>query len=473
MVTDTHKHKHWLAVIWVVGALAIGGFLRFYNLGGPSIWVDELNHLYAGKSLLEHGQPSLPSGELYPRALIYSELVSYSFRLLGIGELSLRLPSAVFGIFCLLLAFYVTKRFFGSLPALLTVLFMAISPFEIGWSRLSRMYTLFQFLFLLTIYAFYLGFESDGLGRLARLQDRILRKFAGQALTNFVQKWQLNLIWLLITVGLLWLSYLVHQLAALFCVGVLLYLLVMFIVRTQQVGIRIALTSKYFILLGVAVTLSAVLVVAVPKVGMLLEYALTYTPKWANMPKFQDSKLYLDFIFDNYHFPVGVLFVVGGYQVISRLHQFGIYALSVFVASLFMFTFVFSYRHLQYMYHVYPVLIALSAYAFANIIRDEFPKIRRSWFSNSRLRQTTIKSLVVSGFLVWIPLLPSVRLAKNIPFNNGGNFNGAVFLTEMRQACEYVDKRLGEDDIIVSSDALGTLYYLGRVDLNLNFSDFD
>lgn len=40
--------------------IAIGTFLRFYNLTVPSIWVDELNHYYAAESLLEHGKAIFP-----------------------------------------------------------------------------------------------------------------------------------------------------------------------------------------------------------------------------------------------------------------------------------------------------------------------------------------------------------------------------------------------------------------------------
>ncbi len=457
----------------MLGCLAIGGFLRFYNLGGPSIWVDELNHLYAGKYLLEEGSPKLPSGELYPRALPYSKLVSHSFQLFGVNEFSLRLPSAVVGFLCIPLVFLVAKRFFGLLPAALTALFMAISPFEIGWSRISRMYTLFQFFFISGVVAFYLGFESGGRDRFSKFQSKLLSPFSAVRLNTLLEKWRLNVIWLFVSIVCLVISFLVHQLTVLFLAGLLLYFVVMFFIQWRNENLQQALKSKYFILLSVAGIVGILAIVGVPKLRSFASYAILYAPKWTEMPKFQDRKLYLDFVFNNYNFPMGVLFVIGAYQALSRLHRFGIFALSVFLACIFMFTFVFSYRHLQYLYSVYPILIMLSAFAFANIVSSEFPHIKTSWFSKSKLSESTLKGLILCMFLVWVPLAPSLRLSKRIPFNEGGGFNGAIFLTEMRQACDYVRPRLGEHDLVISSDALATLYYLGEVDYNINFSDYD
>ncbi len=462
-----------LIYLWLLGCLCIGGFLRFYQLGGPSVWVDELNHLYAGQSLIENGSPELPSGQLYDRALIYSKLVSYSFQVLGVNEFSLRLPSAIIGLLCLVLIYFVAKRFFGVTPALLSVLFLAISPFEIGWSRISRMYTLFQFLFLLGIYTFYLGFESENKDTFSRVQTNILKRFTAGGIINFIESWNLNLIWLSISVIFLTVSYFVHQLTALFFVGILFYLALMFLVQWRNESFLQALKGKYFILLVLSLGMTGIMILVVPGIIAFVQYAVLYSPKWAAMPKFQNPKLYLDFIFDQYNFPMGVLFVLGIYQVMSRLHRFGYYIVSIFMACLLLFTFVFSYRHLQYLYNIYPILIIVSAYAFSNIVNSESGRIKTAWFKKSRLNDVIFKALIVCCFLVWIPLTPSLRLARRIPFSKDGGFNGAVFLTEHRQACNYIRENCRNDDLIISSDALGTLYYLERVDYDLNFADFD
>lgn len=444
-----------------------------YQLGEPSIWVDELNHVYVAQSLNETGRPELPSGELYPRAQIYSELVAVSYRTFGVNEFSSRLPSALIGILCIAVIFFVTDRCFGRIPALLAALFAAISPFAIGWSRLSRMYTLFQFFYLLAIYAFYRGFEHKGEGPLSKLQERLLSGLRLNALQRWMKQWRLNMFWLLLAAVLFLLSYLTHQLTALFAVGLILYLGLMFLITWHEQGVPTALRSKYFILFSTAsgVMLGALLLL--PQLRSFADYAVSYLPKWAAMPRFQDPKLYLDFLFDTYTFPMAVLFIIGALQVIVAKHRFGVYLLSLFTACFLMFTFVFSYRHLQYLYNVYAILIILSAFGFSNIILSVVSEFKSNWAGRLNWSDATTKGILVCLFLIWLPFAPSVRLAKSIPFVTGDGFNGAVFLTELRKACDYIEANRRPNDLIVSSDALGTMFYLGAVDYNINFSDRD
>lgn len=462
-----------LTLFFLIVFVGIGIFFRFYRLELPSIWIDELNHYYVAQSIIQKDTPTLPSGEIYPRAVLYSKLVAYSFRLLGANEFSLRLPSAFFGVLCIIVAFFVAKRFFGETAALLTALFVAISPFAIGWSRLSRMYTLFQFLFMLGVYAFYRGFESDKRGVFAKWQGKVLSGVRGSHLLAFLTEWKLNLFWLLVAFIFFRMSYSVHNLTALFSVGVLFYLGFMFLLQWREQGFLSALKGKYFIVLVGSIGVAALAIVAVPPVRSLVHDSLTYIPKWAEGTRFQERKLYLDFIFDQYNFPMGTLFVLGAYQIISRLHRNGIYALSLFLGYVLTLTFVFSYRHFQYLYNVYSLFIMICAFAFSNIVGYEFDFIKRKWFSRTKLNDTLIKGIIFCTFLAWLPLTPSVRLTRRIPFSQDGSYNGAMYMEEWREACSFVRERRNENDLVISSDALGTLHYLGRVDFDLNFADLD
>ena len=58
-------------------------YLRFYNLGGASFWVDELNHVFAGMSLSKGETPVFPSGVPNERALLYSRIVGLGFSIFG------------------------------------------------------------------------------------------------------------------------------------------------------------------------------------------------------------------------------------------------------------------------------------------------------------------------------------------------------------------------------------------------------
>jgi 4-amino-4-deoxy-L-arabinose transferase-like glycosyltransferase len=121
---------------------------------------DETIHVYAAKSILETGKPELPSGEIYDRALFFTKAVALSFKLFGVNELSARLPSIVFGVLSVVLVFFI-GRGFGTSAGLIAALLMAFMPFEVGWSRACRMYSMYQFFFLLTLFSFYKGFEPE------------------------------------------------------------------------------------------------------------------------------------------------------------------------------------------------------------------------------------------------------------------------------------------------------------------------
>lgn len=459
-----------LSYIFLFGILTVGIFMRFYQLHISSIWIDELNHYYAADSLVKTGEAVFPSGEPNERALWYSQLVALSFRWFGASEFSLRLPSAFFGVLCILAVFLIARRFFGVQTALLAALFTAISPFEIGWSRLSRMYTLFQFLFLLGSYAFYRGFESEGGGHFDAWQKKFLRN---AWLQRLLAAWNLNVFWLLIALISLLISFKVHDLTALFVVGLIFYTGIMAIVQWRNEGLVQAMRGKYFIVFWILIFVPLVALVTVPALRAFLDYALGFMPKWAEGTRFQKRTLFFDFMFDHYNFPMGVLFVIGAYQVLARMHRDGIYVLSLFVSTLFMFMTAFSYRHFQYLFHVYAFFIMLCAFAFSNIMASEFETIKSRWFSKSRLSQGAIAAIVFCVFLVWLPITPSVRLARRIPTSEDGSFNGAMYMEEWREACQFVREHSDSTDVIISTDALGTLHYLGRVDYDLNFADLD
>lgn len=456
--------------VFLFGILAVGIFMRFYQLSVSSIWIDELNHYYAADSLVKDGEAVFPSGEPNERALWYSQLVALSFRWFGASEFSLRLPSAFFGVLCILAVFSIARRFFGDQTALLAALFTAISPFEIGWSRLSRMYTLFQFLFLLGSYAFYRGFEGKDYGLFARWQKNLVRN---GGLQRFLHAWNLNAFWLLAALILLWISFKVHDLTALFIVGLIFYTGIMAVVQWRNQGLAQTIRGKYFIVFWILIFVPIAALLALPALRAFLDYAMGFMPKWAEGTRFQKRTLFFDFMFDHYNFPMGLLFVIGAYQILSRMHRDGIYVLSLFVSTLFMFMTAFSYRHFQYLFHVYAFFIMVCAFALSNIIASEFETIKSRWFSKSRLSQGAIAVIVFCGFLAWLPITPSVRLARRIPTHDDGNFNGAMYMEEWREACQFVREHSDSADVIISTDALGTLHYLGRVDYDLNFADLD
>lgn len=459
------------ALILLTAILALAAFMRLNQLGFPSVWIDELNHHYAAQTYIENGKMTLPSGQPNERAYFYSVMVAWTFEILGPTSFALRFPSALFGIFCVWLAWFIATRFFDRVTAFYTALFVAISPFAIGWSRISRFYTLFQFLFMLGVYLFYLGFEEEGKGRVAQLQNKLLDGPL-QFLKTLVRSWNINLVWIIISLPVLFFAYKIHDLTALFPIGLLFYCGMMLVVVARKKGVKQLFNSKY---LWTAVCIIVGLGLAIAVLEPIREkvlHGMNYAPKWAENTRFQNRMLHIDFLFDKYHFPTGLLFFVGALLLVSRMHKAGIYALALFIAPVFLFMFVFSYGHFQYIFNVYSFFTMIAAYCFASFVSPEIKKIGQSWVGK-KTNKSVVTVAVLLLFIVWLPLAPSARLAKNIPFQPDGSYNGAMYLEEWQEATQFVKKQLRPDDLLIASDALGVLFELGRVDYDLNFADYD
>ncbi len=148
-----------------LGALAaltlIGAILRLWNLGALPFIVDEGFHALAVEGLLQRGVPKLDHGQLYWRAPLFTYFQGASALLLGHSEFALRLPAAVFGTLAIPLAYFLGRDLVDRRTGLVLAALIALSQWEIEFSRYARFYTLFQLLFMFGVWSFYWGFFRD------------------------------------------------------------------------------------------------------------------------------------------------------------------------------------------------------------------------------------------------------------------------------------------------------------------------
>jgi 4-amino-4-deoxy-L-arabinose transferase-like glycosyltransferase len=155
-----------IAVWGVVAFLtAVGAYLRLANLGELGFrWDEDLSSL-AVKAILEKGIPELPSGMIYLRGGAFLYLCAASAQLLGFSELSLRLPAALFGIAQIPLAFVFARVLFNARVGLLAAGLIAISIWDVEFSRYARFYTPFAFFYVLTVLCIWrYRVQADSLG---------------------------------------------------------------------------------------------------------------------------------------------------------------------------------------------------------------------------------------------------------------------------------------------------------------------
>lgn len=126
--------------------MLVGGFLRLYELGAESLWLDEVNTVNVS------GQ-SLSSIILDTSTPLYFIITHFWMIIFGSSELAVRFPSAIFGIISIFLLYKIGYHLFNQKIGLISSFLLAISSFHIFYSQDARFYGL---LLLLTLLSFYL-----------------------------------------------------------------------------------------------------------------------------------------------------------------------------------------------------------------------------------------------------------------------------------------------------------------------------
>ena len=159
-----------IILLYLIIALSI--FLRFWQLGQnpPSLTWDETAWGYNAYSLGIDGRDEF--GRLLPidylesfgdfKPPVYAYLDVVPIKLFGLTEFSTRFPSAFFGVLTVLVTYFLTKRIFWNskskeMYALLSALFLAISPWHIMLSRAAFEANVATFFIIAGIWLFLAG----------------------------------------------------------------------------------------------------------------------------------------------------------------------------------------------------------------------------------------------------------------------------------------------------------------------------
>ncbi len=148
----------------------LGGVLRFYKLdkAPPSLSWDEAAVGYNAWAILHWGKDEW--GKTLPLVFrsfeddkhpIHIYLTVPSIALFGLNEVGVRAPSAIFGVLNLLAIFFLAKKLFKSeLAGIVASLVLAISPYNVHFSRFNHELNFVLFFFMLGIYLLLKGIEK-------------------------------------------------------------------------------------------------------------------------------------------------------------------------------------------------------------------------------------------------------------------------------------------------------------------------
>jgi len=154
--------------VTLVAILLLALVLRLIKLGSRNLWYDEaFAVLYAEKSFsaILYGTITQVGGaaaDVHP--LLYYFFLHLWMGLFGQSPFFVRLPSVIFGLASIVLAFSIGRRLFDSGAGLLAAVLIAIAPFHINYSQENRMYSLLCLLSLLTVYFFVRCWKGGGYG---------------------------------------------------------------------------------------------------------------------------------------------------------------------------------------------------------------------------------------------------------------------------------------------------------------------
>lgn len=148
------------SLVFIIVILLLGAGLRFYDLGGKSMWDDEVITVQIAQKDLRHIGQEL--GQIPNNPALHYWLVHFFLKLgSGNDEFWARLPSALFGIAAIPFLYLLTRALFGKKSALVAIALLAFSPLHIYYSQEARAYTQFTFFSLLSFYFFFEILRQD------------------------------------------------------------------------------------------------------------------------------------------------------------------------------------------------------------------------------------------------------------------------------------------------------------------------
>jgi len=410
---------------------------------------DELYHILAARGLLEVGEPRIAEG-LYIRAYPFTWIVAQSFALFGESLTSARLPSVVATALLVAVLFLWLWREAGPVAAWLGAGLYATSPFAVQIAQFSRFYAIQSLFFLIGgLLVYELLFRPGSWGR------KLLLGFAAAASFAFAAELQPTTLmgiaavaaWALPIAGWRWLQ------GGGLSAGRQRVLLVVGIVLVALVGLGLAWES-----------------------GVLARAWHMYrsTPLFnaANRNQFWFYHARYILFYPTLWTAVGVLAVAG----LAFFPRPGWFALVLFAVAFLLNSFA-GPKSLRYIAYAQPFMFVIWGLGLVAIwpwlrsgiakLRDRLVQLLGAWFSHPRQLAHSLIGLAL-GFLVlanpfW---LRTATVIADIPVPPEKP------QADWRKAKAALLPWLERAAVVVDTEELGPLYFLGRHDILYSPSKF-
>ena len=129
----------------------MGLILRFISLS-QSLWLDEATSALVAKMPLTDIFTKFLPGDFHPP--LYYLILKLWTSMFGFSEISLRIPSVIFGLGIIYITYLIAKKLFNEKTAILSSILLATSGLAVYYSQEARMYSLAALLVALLVYLF-------------------------------------------------------------------------------------------------------------------------------------------------------------------------------------------------------------------------------------------------------------------------------------------------------------------------------
>ncbi|HOE67274.1 MAG TPA: glycosyltransferase family 39 protein [Candidatus Hydrogenedentes bacterium] len=416
------------AALWACVALSLA--LGFANLAKPSLWHDELVHIFVAKHIAQTGLPLLPSGTLYVSGTTHNYLLALFVLLFGDGEASMRAPSALLAALNVALTFGIARALLGRGTALCAAFLLATSPWAVAWSREARFYTMQQTFYLMLTWSAWLGMHAQERRLFFRHGSLSALAYIGGVLT-----------------ALHGVIHLAPMGAYAFCN----------VVRERCIRSRWTLVCA-LILVAIAVTMGVYFFTLPPVDRYVVFQVAGFGGKMIEHkydPQRADRYFYFRYLNQNYSTGFYALAGIGTVLMLARGGRKGLYAALAFWAPLLVLTYFIGYRRYRFMFFEFPFYLVACSYAIAQ--GAAFLKTaRRAWW-----RVPVAAMIIVFGGRVALSTARLVRDSLHVA--SGADATLAQKHPQWREPCHYVRARL-DGAAVVSTTFLSSKYYVGKTD---------
>lgn len=410
---------------------------------------DELHHLLAAQHLLETGRPAIGEGE-YWRGILHTWLVALSYEAFGEGLVSGRIPAVLLVALVAPILFLWVRREAGLLAAWLTAILFISSPFTVEIAQFSRFYALQMLFFVLGGLCFFYAL----MGTASLWRTVWLGGLAAVCLALCV--------WVQVTslVGMVGF--------AVCALGVVVHRA--FFRPTTTPALRMGLIAL-LIAAGILVVLTVTLTDALEWGWETYRYTQLF-----NMPH-QD-----EFWFYHIRF---LLFYSTLWSLVGLLAVFAVvqsprlawFAIVVFSVSFLVMSFAGT-KNTRYLSFAPPFLAIVWGLGLAYVLPPLRRYVAATWgrFIETLSLPQRLASVVGAAFVaaaLAVVVLTNPFWLRTATVIADVAVPGETRTTEWRAARDALAPWIAGADIMVTTDDLGAIYFLGRADVNFNPSKLE